>query len=104
MTDDAQITCIDFNPFSPNILAVSTIDGAIKLWDINDLSKPLDSFNFASYCFMFDWNKVKKNLILMLHQDETVQIIDIESKKAKKVALYKSSPSVIGRWHPTKVL
>ncbi|CAG9771641.1 unnamed protein product [Ceutorhynchus assimilis] len=70
-----SISGLNWHKFDPNILATSSVDTFVNVWDIRELRKATLSLSNVAECSQVRWNKVSPNLFATAH-DGDIKIWD----------------------------
>ena len=78
-----------WNPFNDQIIASSSEDGTIKIWDIpegglvTNLTVPLLTFDYHQRrCINIQWHPVASNVLMSVSQDPSIVIWNLEDGTA----------------------
>ncbi|XP_050309674.1 GATOR complex protein WDR59 isoform X2 [Anthonomus grandis grandis] len=70
-----SISGLNWHKTDPNILATSSVDTFVNIWDIRDAKKPTLSLSNVAESSQVRWNKVSQNLLATAH-DGDIKIWD----------------------------
>lgn len=61
------ITGLDWHRFDPNIIATSSVDTYVNIWDIRDTRRPTLMLHNVSESSQVRWNRISQNIFATAH-------------------------------------